>query len=220
MAPKVEKAFQSAQLGFAYMSLATFNDFESGPNIKVGMINPRMPSAKALKALYESTNRGSKVINNIADNAIHICLPRSYITPSSLSTNCSEAGFVEWAPQSLMGTADKAYLANGLHRWWMVISHLCKDEICMWEELKVAYADAVEKNNKEAKEKVEGLLQSLKPKLRENSKWLVLFFDSGKHISPDMQHDGSLTETSSNIWIGHADGTSAAPWRKHNLVSE
>ena len=186
MAPKVEEAFQKAQLGFAYMSLATFNDLDSGPNIQVGRINPRMPTAKALKALYESTNRGAKVMNNVADKAIHICLPKSYIESTSLTMESSKAGFVQWAPPSLTGKADLAFLANGLHRWWMVITHLCKDDICMYEQLKIGYADAVAKGNKANKERAEMLLQNLKLKLRENSKWLVLFFDSGKHISQYM----------------------------------
>jgi hypothetical protein len=181
MAAQVHEAFTEAQLGYAYMSLATFNDLDHGPNIQFGKINPRVPNPKAIKKLYESTHDGQNVMNNVPEHAIYICLPKNYIKPESLSPSSSGAKFVAWAPQALKGDANEALLANGLHRWWMVMSYLCKTEILAWKRVKEVYTHAVGKGGKgkESKEKAEKALVEMGPPLRELSKWLVLFFDHG-----------------------------------------
>jgi len=52
------------------------------------------------------------------------------------------AQLVVWTPMIKGTDAGAALLANGLHCWWMVISHLCKDDIATWQQLKKQYSKA------------------------------------------------------------------------------
>jgi hypothetical protein len=108
LAAKVQEVYETAQLGYGYMSLATFDDVGLGPTIQIGKINPQVPTQKAIKKLYESTNNGKNILNNIPDHALYVCLPKDYIDRESLVTNSANAKLITWAARSRMGVADGA----------------------------------------------------------------------------------------------------------------
>jgi hypothetical protein len=180
-AVEVQKAMDDAFLGYALLCIATMDDLGEGPTVQTGSFNPRVPNLKSVAEMWAATDKGARVMNMVADHAIDLCLNPSYVKRKSLNKDPNgKLAFIHWTEEAKEEGALECFLANGLHRWYLVMFYLCKRALGVWKSCKKGLEKAEKKKDKGKIEELRAKEIELRDFLRENGKWMMRVYDNSE----------------------------------------